>query len=220
MLSLRGEVASFDGDAQALTAGIVLRPFDGVSSRSRPNIVRPQPAPVPSTKPVPVPKPAVVPTPEVQIEKPQRLPIPNNPAPNATPEVLLVGCENPVIGEPVGTDGCARLTGVRRGLQFVGSTAQLTPDSARAVTALADALLSAPNLKVEIRAHAQSGQGPSASQTLSKQRAVAVARALVGAGVQVSRLGARAFGDKEPVVKTGSSAGEMLPNRIEFVVQP
>ena len=43
---------------------------------------------------------------------------------------------------------------------------------------------------------------------------------MVGAGIAVERLGARAFGNTEPVVASGSAAGELLPNRIEIVVQP
>ncbi len=221
LLALRGELATFDGDVQALTAGVVLRPFD-TSGRSRPVANPPrqtqQPRPLPEPIATPDPVPAPIPS-----EEPRRLPIPTSPtAPSqaSEPSLALVGCEKPVGNEPVGVDGCAQLSGVRRDLQFIGERAQLTSESQSSITLLAAAMQQAPNVRIEIRAHAASIRGANAAQTLSKQRAVAVAKALVASGVSVSRLGARAFGDKEPVVKIGTSAGEMLPNRIEFVVLP
>ena len=214
LLALRGELATFDGDVQALTAGVVFRPFDSVG-RVRPRINTPQPTQQPQALPAPAPVPAPQPS-----QAPQRLPIPTSPSEPAAPTVALVGCETPVGNEPVGVDGCAQLSGVRRDIQFVGESAQLSGESARSIAALARAMQQAPNVRIEIRAHAASSGGPNAAQTLSKQRAVAVAKALVASGINVNRLGARAFGSQEPVVKIGTSAGEMLPNRIEFIVQP
>lgn len=208
-LAFRGELATFDGDAQAVTAGLVYRPFNQAArSISRAPTRRPstQTAPIPQTPPAP-------------LEPPRRLPIPSVETPAVVPRVALVGCETSVGREPVGADGCALLTGVRRDLQFVGNTAQLTRSSASSIAAIANTLRSAPGTRIEIRAHAQAPGGLNAAQDLSRQRAVAVARALVGAGIQVNRLAARAFGNNEPVVAFGSSAGELLPNRIEFAVQ-
>ena len=47
-LSLRGELATFDGDAQALSAGVVFRPFASSSTNRRPETNR---APVPAQRP-------------------------------------------------------------------------------------------------------------------------------------------------------------------------
>jgi len=220
MLSVRGELASFDGDVQALTGALVFRPFD-YSPRSRNSIVRPQPStPKPVAVPEPAPAPLPAPAPQVA-EEPRRLPIPTAPSvEDSIPEVQLVGCETPVFNEPVSSNGCAQLSGVRRGLQFIGESDQLTPESALSIASIADAMRSAPGILIEIRAHAESIRGAGAAQTISKQRAIAVAKALVRAGITVSRLGARAYGNKEPVVSTGSAVGEMLPNRIEIVVKP
>jgi len=213
-LSFRGELASFDGDAQALTAGVVYRPFSQ-NVRARTPIPRPQRQPQPTQRPAPVPQPPAAPT-----EPPRRIPIPSTNTPSIVPNVGLVGCESPVGNEPVGADGCALITGIRRNLQFVGNSSQLTPSAASAITSLAGTLRSAPTVRIEIRAHAEVPGGQNAAQDLSRQRAVSVARALVGAGIAVERLGARAFGNTEPVVASGSAAGELLPNRIEIVVQP
>ncbi len=219
LLSVRGEIASFDGDAQAVTASIVVRPFSPPSS-SRGTIARNPSTPTrPSTQPAPLP----APTPS---ENPRRLPIPTTPtvpsAPIAsnTPAPRSLGCEAPVGNEPVGSDGCAQLSGVRTGIQFANESDQLLPTSARAIATLASAMNQSPNLRVEIRAHAESANGAQASQNLSRQRVVAVAKALVAAGVDVNRLGARAFGNQEPIVNSGAAAGNVLPNRIEFVVSP
>ena len=213
-LSFRGELASFDGDAQALTAGVVYRPFSQ-NVRARTPIPRPQRQPQPTQRPAPVLQP-----PAETTEPPRRIPIPSTNTPSIVPNVGLVGCESPVGNEPVGADGCALITGIRRNLQFVGNSSQLTPSAASAITSLAGTLRSAPTVRIEIRAHAEVPGGQNAAQDLSRQRAVSVARALVGAGIAVERLGARAFGNTEPVVASGSAAGELLPNRIEIVVQP
>jgi len=157
--------------------------------------------------------------PSARSEAPRRLPIPTAQTPAAVPSLSSVGCESPVGSEPAGADGCALLTGVRRNLQFVGDSAQLAASSASSVAGIASTLASSPELRIEIRAHAQASDGIDASQELSRQRAVAVARALVDAGIAVNRLSARAFGNTELVVTEGSSAGELLPNRIEFMVQ-
>lgn len=232
-LSLRAELASFDGDVQALTAGVVLRPFTSSSQRQRyPNPVRtPQPsapvatAPRPAAVPAPAPAPAPQ-QPQVPASESNRLPIPAVPR-TQTLEVQPIaggsrinslGCERPVGSEPVGSDGCALLSGVRRDIQFIGDTDQLTQTAMAAIGNLATTMLASPQVAIEIRAHAQSRQGPAAAQNLSKLRAVAVARAFVANGVGVERLGARAFGDRDPVIASGTFAGEMLANRIELAV--
>lgn len=216
LLSVRGEIATFDGDAQAVTAALVLRPFSPPSS-SRGTTAR-APSTRPATRPAAAPLPAPLPS-----DNPRRLPIPTSPtapsiADNRT--VPNLNCEAPVGNEPLGPNGCAQLSGVRGGLDFANESAQLLPASLNVIAQLARAMNQAPNLRIEVRAHAESAQGAQASQELSRQRVVAVARALVAAGVQVDRLGARAFGNQEPIVNSGASAGNVLPNRIEFVVSP
>ncbi len=230
-LALRAEVATFDGDVQALTAGVVLRPFTSSTQRQRfPNPVStPQPSAPVATAPAPRPVPAPAPAPQQpqipNIES-NRLPIPTAPQ-SQTLEVQPIadgsrinslGCERPVGSEPAGSDGCALLSGVRRDIQFIGDTDQLTQTSMASIGNLATIMLTSPQVRIEIRAHAQSRQGPAAAQDLSKRRAVAVARAFVANGVGVERLGARAFGDREPVIATGTFAGEMLVNRIELAI--
>ena len=163
---------------------------------------------------------AALQSPPVPTEPPHRLPIPIVGIGSEISPPTLVGCEIPELNEPVGNDGCALLTGVRRGLQFVGSTAQLNPASASSISALASTLQAAPGVRIEIRAHAEASDGQNAAQAVSRERSIAVARALVSSGVSVNRLTARAFGNTEPVVNSGSSVGELLPNRVEFVVQP
>lgn len=222
LLSVRGEIATFDGDAQSVSAALVFRPFSPTTPSRRPS--RPQTSSTPTrpaAQPAPLPVPAPVPS-----DNPRRLPIPNQPTTPSTPIAVDVpttrgiSCEPPVGNEPVGLDGCGQLSGIRSGIQFASESPQLLAESLSAISTLASAMNQAPNIRVEIRAHAESAQGPGASQELSRQRVVAVARALVAAGVDVSRLGARAFGNQEPIVSSGSATGSVLPNRIEFVVSP
>ncbi len=215
-LAVRAEIATFDGDAQAVSAGLVYRPFNSRSKGGvqQPTISRPPvQAPAPSRQPGETPEP---------LAEPRRLPVPTAPAPSIEPRgpIASSGCETPVFNEPVNQNGCAQLSGVQSGLQFVAETAQLTQDSTLSIANLAAALQAAPQLRVEIRAHASANGGPAAAQEVSRQRVLVVARALVAAGVAIDRLGARAFGSEQPRVRQGALSGQFLPDRIEFVVQP
>lgn len=213
MLAVRAELASFDGDAQSISAGVVFRPFNRSSSGSlnrRPAVSQP-----PISRPpvaAPAPRPEIVPVPQPSVETPRST------FENQAP-IARSGCETPVFNEPVDRAGCAQLSGVQSGIQFVNETAELTSNSRVAIANIAGAMQAAPELRVEIQAHASSNRGPQAAQDISKQRVVAVARALIAAGVSVNRLGARAFGNEAPTVNQGASAGQFLPDRIVFSVQ-
>ncbi|ASJ75558.1 OmpA family protein [Granulosicoccus antarcticus] len=219
---VRGELTSFDGDAQVAMASVYWRP-GGLQSRTR-NGSRATPAAVPRpavVKPtVSKPEPELVPEP-VPAAAPAAAPIQEavvagNNAPLSGPSVS--SCAVPAAGEPLNSQGCALFSGVQQGVEFEGETTTLTAVGKTLLSRLAGSLNLYPELLVEIRVHTQTYTDPDRAQTLSRERAVAVARFLVAQGVAVKRLKARAFGSIQPRADNFTPGGRRLNNRVELRV--
>jgi len=219
--SLRGELTSFDGDAQAARVSVLYRPRaaraavtaqraparvpQAPNSSVRPPVVQP-PAPAPIPAPVPRPAPTIV-QPDVQVS-----PGANNLADNT--------CTSPAANEPVDASGCALFSGPLRGVEFVSGTASLTSIGQQLLDRLGQSLLRHPTLVVEIQAHTESFGGEARAKDIARQRALSVARHLAGRGVAVAQLRARAFGHSNPIAPDDSVAGRRRNNRIELRVLP
>lgn len=206
-LSLRAELTSFDGDAQAARASVLYRPRSD-SRRGAPVAQAPQAPtvqqPAPQAVPAPVPQPVPQPAPEV----------PSQPATN----LVQNNCTAPVVNEPADARGCALFSGKLRGVEFVSGTASLTPISTQLLDRLAQNLLRNPSINIEIQAHTESFGSEARAKEIAKQRTLAVARHLAGRGISVKRLKARAFGHSRPLVGDDSTAGRRQNNRIELRV--
>jgi len=127
-------------------------------------------------------------------------------------------CAVPAAGEPLDAQGCALFSGVLQGVEFVGDSTRLTGVGETLLTRLAGSLNQYPERVVEIRVHTQSFAQADRANELSRARAVAVARYLVGQGVDVKRLKARAFGDTQPRAGNDTAGGRRLNNRVELRV--
>lgn len=213
---LRGELASFDGDAQAAMASVYWRPG---ASRSVGRSSRPVPAALPPAKPQP-PVEAKAETPEV--------PTPVKPATRPAQQTVVTveqslstsasSCAVPAAGEPLDAQGCALFSGVLQGVEFEGDSTRLTSVGETLLQRLAGSLNLYPELLVEIRVHTQTFPEPDRARDLSRERAIAVARYLMGQGVDVKRLKARAFGDTQPRAGNDTAGGRRLNNRVELRV--
>ena len=223
--ALRGEIASYDGDAQA---GF-LTLFRRFGAARPPVLIADAPADAPTDgaadgavarAPVATP----VPTPPRAPDAPVAVPAPAPPATTAivTPDAVSddADCPAPSADEPVDARGCARFSGVLSGVDFTEATATPTPIATTLLERLGAELDGFPGLVVEIRAHTDASLGEARAQALSRERAVAVARSLAGSGVDVSRLRARAFGATRPRADDASPGGRRLNNRIELRVLP
>lgn len=228
---IRGELASFDGDAQAAMASVYWRPGAGQRERQRNRVAAPRPAPI--SGPIPAPRPS---QPEAQApatpELPAQPPVTTDtvPAPTVRPlpkTVVTVeqslsasasSCAVPAQGEPLDAQGCALFSGVLQGVEFDGESTRLTSVGETLLARLAGSLNLYPELLVEIRVHTQTFPEPGRARELSRQRAIAVARYLVGEGVDVKRLKARAFGDTQPRAGNDTAGGQRLNNRVELRV--
>ena len=233
---IRAEVSSFDGDAQALMAGVFWR--TGTSSRGNNSTVvdrgslptRPaEPvAPAPSVnQPAPVESAPVEPAP-VESAPVEPAPVESAPVEPAltapvTPRAQIADGDDAVC-PPEAADkvddpqACALLSGVVPGLDFIGNTAELAPASAATLDRVVAAIRDYPDIVLEISAHTQSLSSPQVEAQLSSLRARAVARYLVQNGVPVSQLRAKAFGATQPLADTASAEGARVNNRIELRV--
>lgn len=199
-LSLRGELTSFDGDAQALRASILYRPRMG-TRRSRPAARAPQAPRAPQTQQAPQPTvqsaPIIVPAPTAPTRR---------------------NCVAPTVNEPADAQGCAMFSGKLRGVEFVSGTASLTPIASQLLDRLAQNLRGNPGIKIEIQAHTESFGSETRAREIAKQRTLAVARYLASRGVPVQQLKARAFGHSQPIAADDTTGGRRQNNRIELQV--
>ena len=206
-LSLRGELTSFDGDAQAGRVSVLYRPR---TNMNRAPVARPQtpavsaPPALPETAPQPRVEKPVLQTPTIE---------PVTPTPRSD-------CSQPGANEPTDAQGCALFSGRLRGVDFASGTASLTQIGGQLLDRLGDNLLRYPSLVVEIQAHTESFGNVARAKDISRQRSIAVARHLAGRGVPVKQLRARAYGNSVPVADDSTVAGRRQNNRIELRVLP
>jgi len=118
----------------------------------------------------------------------------------------------PPRGRVVVTDTTTEILDV---VEFDPGTATLRARSFRTLDAVAATLLGNPSIElVEVQSHTSGIGDGAANQTLSEQRAAAVTRYLVAAGVDSSRLTSEGYGDTEPIAR-----GEPTKNeRVAFLI--
>lgn len=103
---------------------------------------------------------------------------------------------------------------------FDFGTANLSPESAPAIGEMAKLLSDNPALKVQIVGHTDWVGQADTNLTLSRQRADAVAAALVGAGIAANRISAAGVGMLAPRATNTTEAGRALNRRVELVELP
>lgn len=103
------------------------------------------------------------------------------------------------------------------GTAFASGGATLAPSANASLRSLFNAIGAKKTLRVE--AHTDN-QGPDAANlALSQQRAEAVKRALVAAGIGAARIRAVGKGEASPVVDNASAEGRARNRRVEIVVE-
>lgn len=94
--------------------------------------------------------------------------------------------------------------------EFAGNSADLPSNATSELKTLAERLLRADSLRVQVKAYASAVEGgPSAARRLSLSRALAVRAFLIGQGVRSTRIDVRALGNR-------SEGGP--PERVDLVV--
>ncbi|MCS6912762.1 MAG: OmpA family protein [Myxococcales bacterium] len=106
---------------------------------------------------------------------------------------------------------------VRGGIEFVGNTAELTPQAKALLDEVVDLMLTRPPLeRLRIEGHTDNQGGLQASQRLSEERAAAVRDYLVAHGVAPERLVAEGLGASQPLVPNLTPANRAKNRRIVF----
>ncbi len=236
-LGVRGELISFDGDVQYGQLGLLYR-FGHNSGNTR-VVTKPakKPTPKPAVKPKPVPKPAVTAAPKPKvIPKPAVKP---KPAPVIKPKPAIVTkpkpvvpvakdsdndgvidrldrCANTGVGTPVDEQGCELFVGVVEGITFEVNSAQLTVEAYSVLNNVVAQLLKFPKINISIEAHTDNEGADNFNLSLSRKRAISVARYLVQKGVSQKRLKAKAFGESAPIADNATAAGRKTNRRVEL----
>ncbi len=103
-------------------------------------------------------------------------------------------------------------------LNFVSGSTELTPDSNKTVTDLAQVLKAYPNAQVQLSGFTDNTGDPQDNQTLSLNRASAVKAMLVGDGVAAQRISTQGYGQERPIASNDTEQGRAQNRRTELTV--
>jgi OmpA-OmpF porin, OOP family len=158
-----------------------------------------RPAPVIAAAPPP-PEPAPVPR-EVPAEAPP-------PEPCHAPAGFQVDANCRIIEQTV----------VVRAIDFEFNSTQLTAPAQHTLDEVAAALLTQPELKVEVQGHTDSIGTDAYNLGLSQRRAAAVKEYLIGKGLNASALTAQGYGKAKPIASNNTAEGRAQNRRVAFEV--
>ncbi|MEM8560447.1 MAG: sodium/proton-translocating pyrophosphatase, partial [Bacteroidota bacterium] len=103
-------------------------------------------------------------------------------------------------------------------VEFATGTAQLTEASRATLNAIAANLAEYPELSITVEGHTDNTGSRDANDTLSQQRAQAVAGYLTEQGVDATRITAVGYGDARPVETNATDEGKAANRRVAFRV--
>jgi flagellar motor protein MotB len=110
------------------------------------------------------------------------------------------------------------------GVAFDSTEIELSHDAATAVTAVAPVLKAQPGVRFVVAGHTDNAAFKSDlahdNTELSLAHALAVARALIAAGIPADDVSADGRGDLEPIASNGTADGKRKNRRIEIIVAP
>ncbi|MFZ2754023.1 MAG: OmpA family protein [Lysobacteraceae bacterium] len=104
-------------------------------------------------------------------------------------------------------------------INFDVDKATLRPDAQPLLEEINKMLNADPALKLSIEGHTDNNGTATHNQELSTARARSVLGALIGLGIDPSRLQSRGFGQGQPIADNGSEAGRTKNRRVELVRQ-
>lgn len=103
-------------------------------------------------------------------------------------------------------------------VRFGAGTAQLHPDSVELLRQVVDAVVRNEVKRLRIEGHTDSRGSAKVNLRLSRERAQSVADALVGLGLDRSRLDVEGHGSKRPLAPNVTARGRQLNRRVDFIV--
>lgn len=101
---------------------------------------------------------------------------------------------------------------------FETARATLKPGAVQNINRIAAVLNQYPDYNISVEGHTDARGSDAYNQTLSENRARAVADALIAAGVPSSRIASKGFGESQPVASNETTAGMQQNRRVEVIV--
>jgi outer membrane protein OmpA-like peptidoglycan-associated protein len=194
---IRAELASYDGDAQALMAGIYWRSGERFPSRAAPSLTI-EPAVIESSTETPEP------TQESPAAPRQEQPEVSLPDENSQVAQTRSACPSEQLENFDNPSDCELLNSQLVDLEFANGSADIIPGTTSTLDAVADFLLRNPRKNLEIQAHVSSSGNNQSDVELSAMRARSVAKYLVDKGVFITQLRAKSFGASQSIIGDGS----------------
>jgi OOP family OmpA-OmpF porin len=105
-----------------------------------------------------------------------------------------------------------------RGIKFGSDTAYIEPASAGVLELVAQRLRENPTIRVRIEGYTDEMASDEHNLELSRERAEAVKRILVGYGVGPERLETVGYGEANPIASNATPEGRALNRRVELDV--
>lgn len=104
-------------------------------------------------------------------------------------------------------------------IHFVTNSASISPDSQALLQEIASVLSQHSEIRrLEIQGHTDDTGGAAYNKRLSQDRAEAVRSALVGLGVEASRLSAVGYGADKPLVPNSGDANRARNRRVQLII--
>ena len=131
-------------------------------------------------------------------------------------------CPDTAAGAQADANGCPILfkgndrTVTLRGVTFQVWSDELTPRSQQILDDVAEQLIAAPDVRVEIAGHTDAGGARTKNIKLSLDRAQSVRAYLTMRGVAPERMVARGYGPDQPLASNATPAGRAMNRRVEL----
>ena len=103
-------------------------------------------------------------------------------------------------------------------LNFLSGSTELTPDSDKTVSDLAQILKAYPNAQVQLTGHTDNTRSPQINRALSLNRADTIKGMLVNDGIAPNRISTQGFGQDRPVASNDTDQGRAENRRLELTV--
>jgi outer membrane protein OmpA-like peptidoglycan-associated protein len=108
--------------------------------------------------------------------------------------------------------------GTKSGVYFATNKFNITPNSQLAIDKLVKIFKEYPETNILIEGHTDDVGADIANMTLSQKRANAVGDALKAAGLNLSRLTVKWYGESQPKVDNATTEGKASNRRVEFSI--
>lgn len=131
-------------------------------------------------------------------------------------------CPNTPAGMRVDARGCqllfeeGRTNVVLEGVTFATGSSRLTAESEVILDRVAESLVAAPEVNIEVQGHTDNTGSLALNNRLSEARAMSVRAYLISKGVAAQRVTARGYGPSQPAVPNTTAEGRAQNRRVEL----